>query len=252
MPTETNAETALASADKARAADRRLRKVAKHLNNAYAFCFRVVCFVGLLIGLYILYDTVYVFYNAKADRVAAYRPRNESMEEVQAVAADAVAWITVDGTSIDYPIMQGATNSEYLNKDPFGNYSLAGSIFLDSRNQADFSDPYSMVYGHHMSGGYMFGALDDFEEKPFFDDHRFGELILEGESHEIHFFAFLITNAETKEIFWPTEADFPDAYIRENAQIFYEPDNDHYIALSTCRNPETVDRAVVIGCILDD
>lgn len=233
-------------------ADKRLRRVAKHLNRGYAVCFRVVSVIVLLIGLYILYDTLYVFHYSKAERVAVYKPKGESIQDVQAVAKDAVAWLVVDDTDIDYPVMQGSTNLEYLNKDPFGNYSLSGSIFLDSRNKADFSDPYSLIYGHHMSGGYMFGALDYFEDRSYFDEHRTGRLITEGKTFELEFFAFLITNAETKEIFWPTEAEFPDEYIRETASIYYAPKSDHYIALSTCRSPESVDRAVVIGCVTNE
>ena len=73
-----------------------------------------------------------------------------------------VGWIVVDDTNIDYPVMQGYDNSQYLNLDPYGEYSLSGSIFLDSRNSSDFTDPYSIIYGHHMEYGKMFGAIDDY------------------------------------------------------------------------------------------
>lgn len=244
-------ETSVVTLTPANRVDKRLRKIAKILNRGYSIVFRIVCVIALLIGLYILYDTAYVFYNSKADRVAAYRPTGESMEEVQQVAKDAIAWITVDDTTIDYPVMQGETNSEYLNKDPFGNYSLSGSIFMDSRNSSDFSDPYNLVYGHHMSGGNMFGALDAFEEASYFETHRTGTLIVDGKTYTIEFFAFLTTSAESKAIFAPTEAEFPDVFIRDTASIYYEPSNDHYIALSTCRSPESIERAVVVGCLID-
>ncbi|MBR1845920.1 MAG: class B sortase, partial [Oscillospiraceae bacterium] len=63
--------------------------------------------------------------------------------------------------------MQGETNGKYLNTDPYGEYSLSGSIFLDSRNAGDFSDSYSLVYGHHMADGMMFGALDAFFDEGY-------------------------------------------------------------------------------------
>ncbi|MCR5793722.1 MAG: class B sortase, partial [Solobacterium sp.] len=68
--------------------------------------------------------------------------------------------LVIDDTGIDFPVMQGSDNTEYLTKDPDGNYSVCGSVFLDCRNSADLSDPYNLVYGHHMRGQYMFGALD--------------------------------------------------------------------------------------------
>lgn len=55
--------------------------------------------------------------------------------------------------------MQGEDNMEYLNKDPYGDYSLSGSIYMDSRNTSDMSDDYLLLYGHHMENDYMFGSI---------------------------------------------------------------------------------------------
>ena len=69
------------------------------------------------------------------------------------------AWITIDNTHIDYPVLQGKDDMEYVNKDPFGEFALSGSIFLSTKNASDFSDVYNMTYGHHMENGAMFGDL---------------------------------------------------------------------------------------------
>ena len=69
---------------------------------------------------------------------------------------------------------RGKENYEYLNKDPYGEFSLSGSIFLDARNDPDFKDDYSLIYGHHMEKGAMFGALDDFQDRAYFDQRRSG------------------------------------------------------------------------------
>ena len=61
--------------------------------------------------------------------------------------------------------MQGETNLEYLNLDVCGNFALAGSIFLDTRNERDFSDPHSILYGHHMENSAMFGDLDLYKDE---------------------------------------------------------------------------------------
>ena len=63
---------------------------------------------------------------------------------------DVVGWITIFDTHISYPVVQGKDNQEYLNKDVFGKFSFSGSIFLDYRNACDFTDSYSIIYGHHM------------------------------------------------------------------------------------------------------
>ena len=101
--------------------------------------------VVLLIVVYGLYDTWYVFNNATDDSILKYKPTlGRGVPDDAPITEDMVAWITIDDTNIDYPVMQGDTNSKYLNIDPYGEYSLSGSIFLDSRNSSDFTDESSV------------------------------------------------------------------------------------------------------------
>ena len=124
--------------------------------------------ITLLIVCYGLYDTWYVYNKANDDGYLKYKPvAGSGMSEDAPITEDMVAWITIDGTNIDYPVMQAADNMKYLNLNPYGEYSLSGSIFLDSRNSADFSDDYSILYGHHMEYGVMFGALDEFLDEKY-------------------------------------------------------------------------------------
>ena len=211
----------------------------------------------LLIGGYTMYDTVLV-YNATALDLSAFRPLavGEQPEgyvwDMSALSDDVVAWLTVDDTDIDYPVMQGKDNNEYLNKDPFGNYSLAGSIFLDARNAPDFSDPYSLIYGHHMEYGKMFGALDAFLEEDYFDSHRTATLTVADAVYPIKFFACLEADASVEEIFAPTETSNTLEYVRDHALILYEPEGETLIALSTCRFPQTSERIIVFGVLQDE
>src|SRR5690625_1290954 len=70
---------------------------------------------------------------------------------------DVVGWITVDGTQIDYPILQAEDNVKYLNRNFYHEESRAGSIFLDYRNDIQLDDERNIVvYGHRMKDGSMF------------------------------------------------------------------------------------------------
>ena len=223
----------------------------------------LVFLVILLIGIWFVYDTAYVFYHASADRVAAYRPGSAGAPTRQ-LSKDCVAWLHVDDTSIDYPVMQGKTNTEYLNKDPYGDYSLSGSIFLDTRNESDFSDSYSLTYGHHMAGGLMFGALDDFLKEDFFRQHRTGTLTLmkppdsenrnggEKTDREIPFeiFAALETDASVSELFDPLGSERTIAYAATHAKYYSDPKTTHILALSTCVDAVHTTRTVVL-CALE-
>ncbi|MBO5564243.1 MAG: class B sortase [Lachnospiraceae bacterium] len=216
----------------------------------------IVFILLLLIGLYFMYDSVYVFYNSRAAAVAPYRPENGDIAGLQQIAEDAVAWITLDDTYIDYPIMQGEDNREYLNKNAFGEYSLAGAIFMDSNNAKDFSDDYTVVYGHHMSGQYMFGALDAFADRTYFDKHRTGTLITERGEFPITVIAFFQTDASNSMVF--------NIYEDHSAMLSYlEQNADHYaegghredgtakriVGLTTCKSPTTTKRTAVFVAI---
>ena len=213
----------------------------------------VASLLFFLVCIYAMYDAAMVYYNANDTSVLKYKPNLSNPEVLREISEDAIAWITVDGTRIDYPVMQGKDNREYLNKNPFGKYALSGSIFLDSRNKADFSDSYSMLYGHHMDYGAMFGALDEFKDREFFDAHRTGQLItVGGKAYDIRFFAATMAQATDELVFRPTYTK-PEVLLKElskTAMIYDPPDTEgdlKLIALSTCQNADTIDRMVVFG-----
>lgn len=208
-----------------------------------------------LIGGYTMYDTVLIYDAAGGDDLRSFRPmvvtgeggEEEFFWDMSALSEDVVAWLTVEGTEIDYPVMQGVDNNEYLNKDPFGGYSLAGSIFLDARNDPKFVDPYSLIYGHHMEYGKMFGALDAFLDEGYFDSHRKVTLTVADKIYHINLFACVEADASVQEIFAPTEAEGTLEYVREHACVWHEPEGEKLLAMSTCKFPQTTVRIIVFG-----
>lgn len=244
------------------------------------FAAMVVCMAVLLLCVYAGYDTYMVYYHAADDSVLELRPEeNGGLSEAEDVlGSGCVGWITLDGTGINYPVMQGSDNSTWLNQDPYGNFSLSGSIFLDARNEADFSDSYSLIYGHHMEQGVMFGALDEYLDADYLDAHRKGTLTAGDEMWEITLFAVCRTNASVQEIFEPAgkedsrgngkepaagdeNEEFPKdeagrpkrgnedllLWLKDHAELYEEPLSDHLIGLSTCAGSGLTDRLVVFG-----
>ena len=215
----------------------------------------IVSLLLFLICLYALIDAVMIYNGANDSGIMKYKPAAGNTEELRELSADAVAWITVDGTRIDYPVMQGKTNAEYLNRNPYGEFSLSGSIFLDSRNDSSFRDPYSLVYGHHMEYGAMFGALDKYKDKTYFDAHRTGSLtVVNGEEYHIKFFAVCKAQATEKVIFDPPQSDKKSLldYLSKNALNDEPQEVDtgaKLIALSTCQSAESNERMIVFGVL---
>ena len=175
-----------------------------------------------------------------------------SFEELLALNKDTRAWITLDGTNIDYPMVQGKDDMEYVNKDVEGNFSLSGSIFMSYHNQADFSDPYILTYGHHMDNGAMFGDVEKFLDKGFFDSHVDGILYTKTEIYDVKVFAVLETDAYNEKIYFPYFAnenkdDFYN-YLQKNAVHMRDVNrNNKVITMSTCTESYTNGRIVLFG-----
>ena len=90
--------------------------------------------------------------------------------------ADTAGWLSIEGTNIDYPIVQAKDNEFYLDHDFNKNKSKAGSIFMDFRNGKDFVDRNTILYGHNMKDGTMFRDLNNYGNHKFLNDHRYIEL----------------------------------------------------------------------------
>ena len=219
----------------------------------------------LLYGGYSLWDTAAVYRNAYLDdTLKKIKPTdqggvNPSLEELKKINPQVCAWIRVDQTHIDYPVVQGSTNTEYLNKDVYGEFSYSGTLFLDTRNHNTFEDSYSLIYGHHMEHGAMFGNVDKFRDETYFEEHPTGTLYLDGRKENILFFACVKADAADERFYTPENETGQSlqsfvAYIREHAVSGREMEfgeNDRIIGLSTCSNTETNGRVILFGKLSD-
>lgn len=221
-----------------------VKKITSFLNRIADSYILLICLIVLLLGTYHITDAVYVFFHA-SNSYRGYKPEVADLSDENIHLANSVAWLTIDGTPIDYPIMQGSDNFYYLNVDPLGNYSLSGSIFLDYRNDG-FNDDYSVVYGHHMEHGLMFGALDIYSNIEYFYTHRTGKIIIEGKEHDLNVFASGTINADDVLFTVPLQRDTALEYIRSVVNIFAEPKGGRIVALTTCTSdPSSSERFVV-------
>lgn len=200
----------------------------------------------MLFGLYHILDVHYVNTIASGNNFIVNRPSDEDTSSYMKIGEECIGWISIKDTSIDYPIMQTKDNTKYLNTAPDGSYSLAGSIFLDANCSPRFDDGYSLIHGHHMGNYKMFGEIDKFFDKEFFDTHKEAEITFDGEIHKATVFAFVVTDANRQEIFDPTSDYDRYNFIKTNATYIQEPVNkERIIALGTCKDPGTTQRSVL-------
>lgn len=218
-------------------------------------------FVMLLYSGYALWDTACIYYDASVPQeIETYKPVLEgdnqpTFAELRALNPDVCAWLTIENTPIDYPIVQGKDDSEYLNKDVTGAFSLSGSIFLGVNNHPDFSDDYSIVYGHHMDYDAMFGDLTEFTDTDFFAQHPSGWLILPDKTYALQIFACVEADAYDQTLYRVLPAGSGEtaqllSYIEANAcqqRDVGVNEQSHILALSTCAGASTNERVLVIA-----
>ena len=88
---------------------------------------------------------------------------------------DTVAWLYIPGTAVNYPVVRGGDNEYYLSHDFEGTrgwLASYGAIFMDWRNNPDWSDDAYFIYGHHMNDGSMFAGIAGLADQARFDECR--------------------------------------------------------------------------------
>ena len=221
----------------------------------------ILILLMLSYGMYSLWDTYKIYGNSFADEeLLKFRPTddgedNPTLKDLKKLNPDVKAWIQVPKTNIDYPVVQGQDDMEYINKNVYGEFELSGAIFLSCLNKDDFSDPYNLVYGHNMKNGGMFADVADFTNKEYFETHQKGKLYLTDATRKIRFFACMKVTAADAKIYHPDgyrKENLKDLldYIQANAVQYRDvnvADENSLIALSTCSEAETNGRVVLIG-----
>lgn len=240
-----------------------LTKFIKRLTNSLDYLVLIFSLLILAIGTFALYDSHLLLETASSEEYASYKPDSTnslSYQELRNKNKDVVGWLEIYGTKIDYPIVQGKDNFHYLNYTVTGEFSTAGSIFLDASNKRNFTDFNNILYGHYMAESKMFGDLGLFAEREFFQKHEYGVITRNDlPSLGIHFFAFLQTVGTDSKIFNSKiygEEERLDyvKYLLSKAK--YKRDlelkkDERIVVLDTCNFEITNGRYILVGKLED-
>lgn len=176
---------------------------------------------------------------------------------------DIYAWIYIPGVEVDYPILQHPTDEAYyLNHNIDGSSGLPGVIYTEAINNKDFMDPHTVIYGHNMNNGTMFGALHDYEDSKVFDENQYFFIYTPEKVFVYHIFAAYEYNAV--HLIYNFDLENPDIYQNYLDQIFEIRDinanirrdvevdaEDHVVTLSTCVRGKKNMRYLVQGVLLN-
>lgn len=190
----------------------------------------------------------------------------DKYSELYAQNNDAIGWLTIDDTVIDYVVMYAPEEtSKYLHLDYYGNYSDRGCLFLDE--DCDIWDYDNLIiYGHRMNSGAMFGHLAYYSDKSYWENHKYikFDTIYAEQTYEVVaalYTRILYVEEEGFRYYTFTkaadEAEFNEYvdFINENQQYDTGIDisyGDKLLTLSTCSNHTANGRFIVIAKLITD
>lgn len=173
---------------------------------------------------------------------------------LRAINPDIVAWIYYEDTMIDNPIVKGTDNDKYLHTMFDGTYGAFGTLFVDAVTENPFRQFNTIVYGHHMKNGSMFGELKKLKDPAYVQEHPQMELITpEGKFH-LEIWAFLNqpsnSNIYTTNIHNKNERSAYIDMIKDISEyttsVEIQPE-DRLVVLSTCAYEYQNARYMVVG-----
>mgnify|MGYP000828043125 FL=1 len=185
-------------------------------------------------------------------------------DALRAVNPDIVAWIYIPDSPVNYPVVQGQDNQEYLHKAFDGStgwLASAGTIFLDSNNASDFSDRNSALYGHHMNDGSMFASLSDWQNNDEFNSHRDIYLLTPQGNYRLKAFAMVKTTGtdalvqttfSSEESYRSYIQDKLDrSVVTQEGDVLGASDITQSMLFSTCEYSQADGRAVLFAAVVE-
>lgn len=200
------------------------------------------------------------FEDNQVEQVLQTTTDTKDIEALKEENSDIYAWITIPGTTIDYPILQSEEDNFYLEHKVDKTEGLPGAVYTNKIDGKNFAKANSIVYGHNMKDGSYFGQLHLYEDEYFFDNNR-------------EVYIYLSDKKLTYEIFMASKFKdiyLSEAYLMENAvgvqqflddlRTFAIEDESSHLAqdcsmgdwnqivtLSTCVKGENEERYLVVA-----
>lgn len=175
-------------------------------------------------------------------------------DTLQSVNPDIQAWLYMSGSSIHYPVLQAEDNSTYLYRLADGSSNAHGSLFIDCRNAGDFSDWNTLIYGHNMKDGSMFGGLKKYRKQAYYDAHPEMTLFTPEKTYRMEIFAAVTTDVSAAVYRVPAAREERDELVQwaqRNSEIECDVSigtEDRIVTLSTCTGDDD-DRFVVLAVL---
>ncbi len=193
----------------------------------------------------------------EAEESEKYFPEaSVDFDALLAEAPDVVGWLWIPDSEISYPLVQGADNDQYLHQTYNGVQNSSGSIFLDYRCSSDLSDWNTVIYGHNMKNGSMFGSLDAYADQDYFDTHPLLYIFTPDRILKYRVFSAYVTeyDSETYDLSGEDRAAYVQ-YALDSSAVQGGRDQETaapLLLLSTCTSRTRTERFVVHAVLIGE
>ena len=183
-------------------------------------------------------------------------PAGIDFDKLAKTNKDVAGWLYHPGIGVNLPVVQGPDNEYYLRRGFSGYHRQAGTLFIDYRNEGDFSDRNTIIYGHGRRDLTMFGKLHYYKNAEFCEKYPFFYLYVPGHRYRLEIVATGYTKDASDYYSLPAGDYWDELLDRLMEQSPYDfgipisPD-DHYVTLSTCAYDYQDERWIVIARIDD-
>ena len=181
------------------------------------------------------------------------------LESLRLVNSDVIGWIAVPNTKISYPLLRTENNDYYLNHTWNKESSSVGSIILEYRVSPDFSDFHTIIYGHRMRDGSMFGSLKSYGDTEYWKEHPSVYVVDDAGMHQYDIFAAyeMETDRISDSIFISEDAEKQEfiQHSLQNSAIdtgIVPTEQDHVLSLITCTGRGYSTRWVIQAVLCED
>jgi len=178
----------------------------------------------------------------------------DTAQSLNSAYPDALGWLYIPDTVINYPVMQSDDNFYYLDHAYDGSPLKAGSVYLDCRCEGRFQNPINIVYAHNMKNGSMFAQITRFKNESLFESHKYGWLATPEAVYRIDFFSLAVAD-------WHDDLYKGDTSISEWIPHIYDKsavsremtytDDDRFVSFSTCSYEFENARNILTGKLVE-
>lgn len=246
------------------------------MKNKRRILFTIIMIIAfILLGYcgYMIYQSYYEYkqvddtYDEIVDEVINENDKPTEQKEIERfsvnwnkllnINSDVIAWIRIPNTNINYPIVKGSNNNQYLHHNIYGKYSKGGCPFVDSATITPFSNLNTIIYGHNLDNGSMFSNVKKYKNRDYAKEHNIIEIYLPDKTvNKYYVFAFGEVDANDYDVYNVYVDDLNKYYETTKKYNTLEVEQNYdttkpIITLSTCTNRNENKRYVLQAYLVE-